>query len=481
MQTIQKLFAPRDLTQGSPMSGIALFSIPLLLGNLAQQLYNTVDAIVVGRYVGDAALGAVGLAGPVLNLMIVLFMGISTGATIVVSQYFGAKDREALSRAVGTTVMLTLWSGILMSVIGMLCARPLLLLLGTPEEMLDMASDYLFIIMLGITGMAFYAILSGVLRGLGDSVSPLIYLLIASLLNIVLDIAFITLLGMTTDGVAWATIIAQGVSAVLCFLRLRRMRDTLDLNRHTLRLDKPIMNRIVRLGVPAGMTQMIFSLSSILVQSLTNSLGPNVVTAVTAVMRVDGFAMMPNFTFGVAATTFTGQNVGARRMDRVHQGAKATLVLAVATSTVLTACILIFGESLMRVFTQTNEIVMMGIGMFQMLAVGYIAFGVTQTLQGVMRGAGETVIPMWISIIVTVVIRMPIAYLWAYLTRTPAMPAADPMCLYGSLLISWLLGCAMSIWVYLRGKWKRKCLWDDTDAEMRAAFSEADQQNEGSL
>ena len=220
MQTIQKLFAPRDLTQGSPMSGIALFSIPLLLGNLAQQLYNTVDAIVVGRYVGDAALGAVGLAGPVLNLMIVLFMGISTGATIVVSQYFGAKDREALSRAVGTTVMLTLWSGILMSVIGMLCARPLLLLLGTPEEMLDMASDYLFIIMLGITGMAFYAILSGVLRGLGDSVSPLIYLLIASLLNIVLDIAFITLLGMTTDGVAWATIIAQGVSAVLCFLRL---------------------------------------------------------------------------------------------------------------------------------------------------------------------------------------------------------------------------------------------------------------------
>lgn len=381
MQTIQKLFAPRDLTQGSPMSGIALFSIPLLLGNLAQQLYNTVDAIVVGRYVGDAALGAVGLAGPVLNLMIVLFMGISTGATIVVSQYFGAKDREALSRAVGTTVMLTLWSGILMSVIGMLCARPLLLLLGTPEEMLDMASDYLFIIMLGITGMAFYAILSGVLRGLGDSVSPLIYLLIASLLNIVLDIAFITLLGMTTDGVAWATIIAQGVSAVLCFLRLRRMRDTLDLNRHTLRLDKPIMNRIVRLGVPAGMTQMIFSLSSILVQSLTNSLGPNVVTAVTAVMR----------------------------------------------------------------------------------------------------GAGETVIPMWISIIVTVVIRMPIAYLWAYLTRTPAMPAGDPMCLYGSLLISWLLGCAMSIWVYLRGKWKRKCLWDDTDAEMRAAFSEADQQNEGSL
>ena len=462
MQTLQKLFAPRDLTQGNPTTGIALFAIPLLLGNLAQQLYNTVDAYVVGHYVGDAALGAVGLAGPVLNLMIVLFMGISTGATIVVSQYFGARDREAVSRSVGTTIMLTLWSGVLMSVIGMLCARPLLELLGTPEEMLDMAADYLFIVMLGITGMAFYSIMSGVLRGLGDSVSPLFYLLIASVLNIVLDVAFITLLGMKTDGVAWATIISQGVSAVLCYLKLRRMH-TLDLNRKTLRIARPIMNRIVRLGVPAGMTQMIFSLSSILVQSLTNSLGPAVVTAVTAVMRVDGFAMMPNFTFGVAATTFTGQNVGARRIDRVHQGAKATLVLALGTSTVLTACILLFGQGLMRVFTQTEEIVSMGAVMLQILAVGYIAFAVTQTLQGVMRGAGETVIPMWISIVTTVFIRMPIAYLWAYLTRTPELPAGDPMCLYGSLLISWLLACLMSIYVYCRGKWKRRLLWEGTE------------------
>lgn len=191
LEKLQALFGPRDLTQGKPLTGITLFAIPLLLGNLAQQLYNTVDAIVVGRYVGDAALGAVGLAGPVINLMIVLFMGISTGATIVVSQYFGARDREGLSRAVGATVILTLLSGVVMTVIGVTCSRPLLQLLSTPENMLDMASDYLIIIMLGITGMAMYSILSGVLRGLGDSVSPLIYLLVASGLNIVLDIAFI--------------------------------------------------------------------------------------------------------------------------------------------------------------------------------------------------------------------------------------------------------------------------------------------------
>ncbi|MEG0900768.1 MAG: MATE family efflux transporter, partial [Clostridia bacterium] len=244
MQRLQTLFAPRDLTQGSPMAGIAMFSLPLLLGNLAQQLYNTVDAIVVGQYIGDAALGAVGLAGPILNLMIVLFMGISTGATIVVSQFFGAKNREQLSLSIGTTVLLTLWSSLGMSVVGMICSRPLLLLLGTPESMLDMAADYLFIIMLGMTGCAFYSILSGVLRGLGDSTSPLIYLLIASVLNIVLDIGFVTLLGMKTDGVAWATIISQTVSAVLCYRKLCKMKDTLDLNRKTLHIDRAIMSRI---------------------------------------------------------------------------------------------------------------------------------------------------------------------------------------------------------------------------------------------
>lgn len=461
LRRLQQIFGPRDLTQGKPLTGITLFAIPLLIGNLAQQLYNTVDAIVVGRYVGDAALGAVGLAGPVINLMIVLFMGISTGATIVVSQYFGAKERENLSRAVGTTITLTVVSSVVMMVVGVLLARPLLVLLGTPEAMLDMADKYLTIIMLGMVGMAMYNILSGVLRGLGDSVSPLMYLLVASMLNIVLDIAFITVLGMTTDGVAWATIIAQSISAVLCCIRLCRMRDTLTLDRHTLRPNKPIMNRIMRLGMPAGMTQMIFSLSSILVQSLTNSLGPNVVTAVTAVMRVDGFAMMPNFTFGVAATTFTGQNIGARRLDRVHRGAKDTLMLAVGTATVLVICILLFGAQLMRVFTQTEQIVQIGVGMMQMLAVGYVAFAVTQVLQGVMRGAGDTVIPMWISIIVTVCIRMPIAYLWAYLTRSPMNPAGDPICLYGSLLIAWLMGCAMSVYFYCRGSWKRRLNFSD--------------------
>ena len=463
MQAIRKLFAPRDLTQGNPLTGIALFAVPLLLGNLAQQMYNTVDAIVVGQYVGDAALGAVGLGGAVLNLILVLFMGISTGATIVVSQYFGAKDRENLTKAVGTTISLTVISGLIMSVVGMLLSRPLLKLLGTSENMIDLATDYLVIIMVGLVGNGLYNILSGVMRGLGDSTSPLLYLLVACGLNIVLDLLFVVVFGMTTDGVAWATIIAQAISAALCIRKLWKMKDTLDLNRHALKADKAITKRVVQLGVPAGMTQMIFALSNILVQSLTTSLGDNVVTATTAIMRVDGFAMMPNFTFGIAATTFTGQNVGARLFDRVKQGAKDTLLLAVGTATVLVLCILLFGRTLMQVFTSTPEIVEMGVSMMRLLAVGYIAFAVTQVLQGVMRGAGETVIPMWIGLIVTVVIRMPLAYLWAYLTKSPEFPNGNPACLYGSLLTAWVLGCIINTVIYLKGSWKKKCGWEEPD------------------
>ncbi|MBR4068327.1 MAG: MATE family efflux transporter [Clostridia bacterium] len=456
LKKLQALFAPRDLTVGNPMTGIAMFAVPLLIGNLAQQLYNTVDAIVVGNYVGDAALGAVGLGGAVLNLILVLFMGISTGATIVVSQYFGAKDRERLSHAVGTTITLTVISGIIMSVVGMLLSRPLLKLLGTSDAMIGLATDYLVIIMLGLVGNGLYNILSGVMRGLGDSTSPLIYLMVACFLNIILDLLFVAVFGMTTDGVAWATIIAQAVSAVLCVRRLWKMTEVLDLNRSTLRMDKAIVQRVVKLGVPAGLTQMIFALSNILVQSLTTSLGDFVVTATTAIMRVDGFAMMPNFTFGIAATTFTGQNVGAKRWDRVKQGAKDTLLLAVGTATVLVAGILFFGKNLMQIFTSTPEIVELGVGMMRLLAVGYIAFAVTQTWQGVMRGAGETMIPMWISIVTTVIIRMPLAYLWAYLTRSPQWPNGNPVCLYGSLLTAWIAGCLLSTLVYFKGKWRKR-------------------------
>ena len=325
---LQSWFGVQDMTVGRPMDSLVKFSIPLLVGNLAQQLYNTVDSIVVGRYIGDTALAAVGTAGPILNLLLVLFMGISTGASILSAQFFGAQDRKTLSHVVGASILLTLVSGLSMSIIGYFASPWLMSLVRPPEDVFAGAVVYLQIIFIGILGGAAYNILAGVLRGLGDSLMPLLSLLIASLLNIVLDILFVSRFRMGVAGVAWATILAQAVAGLMCLVRLCRMRQVVDVNRETLRPDWPIIGRLCSLGVPAGITQAIFSLSAIIVQGLTNSMGTAVIAASVAVMRVDGFAMMPNFTFGTAATTFVGQNIGARKVDRIHQGTRDLLMLA---------------------------------------------------------------------------------------------------------------------------------------------------------
>jgi len=453
---VKEFFGVQDMTTGKPMSKLIQFSLPLLIGNLAQQLYNTVDSIVVGKYIGDTALAAVGTAGPILNLLLVLFMGVATGASIMASQQFGAKDRDSLSRVVGSTIMLMLFSGLLMTVVGYFASPFLIGLISPPADVAAGAVTYLQIIFIGILGGSAYNILSGVLRGIGDSFYPLIYLVIACLLNIVLDILFVARFNMGIAGVAWATIIAQAISGLCCLIRLVGMKQLIDVNRKTLIPDGPITRRLCMLGLPAGITQALFSMSAIVVQGLTNSLGTAVIAANVAVMRVDGFAMMPNFTFGTASTTYVGQNIGARRIDRVRQGIKDLLKLALITSGVLVACILLFGHGLIGLFTETEDVIAIGIRGLRWLALGYIAFSVSQVLQGAMRGAGETMVPMWISIITTIMVRLPLAYLLAALTRSETWPRGTPDALFASLLISWLLGMTMTVVTYRRGAWKRR-------------------------
>lgn len=458
MNLLKKLFAPVDMTFGRPWEKILLFTVPMLLGNIAQQLYNTVDSVVVGKYVGDNALAAVGSAGPILNLLIVLFVGISMGASIVVSQYFGAKDREALSHSIGNCIVLTIIASVMVMAAGVIVARPLLVLLKTPESILDWCTSYLHTIFIGSVGVAFYNILSGVLRGLGDSVSALVYLVIASVLNIVLDLVFVVNFHMGVQGVALATVIAQAISAVLCGWKLYRMKNLFDLKKEYICWNKKYAMNIIRLGLPSGITQAIMSMSMIVVQSLTNSFGEQFIAANVIVMRVDGFAMLPNFSFGTAMTTFAGQNVGAGAYDRVSKGAKQGTVLAVGVSAVITGLILIFGRGLMGIFTNTPELVDLSMQMMQILAVGYIAMAVLQSLSGVMRGAGDTMTPMWISILQTVIIRVPLAYGMCYFTRTPELPNGRQECIFISLLIAWLIGTAVTGIAYARGKWRKRAL-----------------------
>ena len=458
MEKIKILFQATDMTTGDPWKRIVMFTIPMLIGNIAQQLYSTVDSIVVGKYVGDNALAAVGSAGPILNLLLVLFMGVSMGTSIMVSQYFGAKQREELSLTIGNSITLTALASLIIMVVSLLVTRPLLELLNTPDSIIDWCHSYLLILFLGSMGSAFYNILSGVLRGLGDAFSALVYLLVATILNIVLDVLFVAKFDMGVSGVALATIIAQAVSAVLCFLRLKKMTDVFDLKPSYMKLHGKFSGGIIRLGLPSGITQAIFSMAMIVVQSLTNSFGEQFIAANVIIMRVDGFAMLPNFSFGTAMTTYAGQNVGARNMERVTKGAKQGTLIAVLTSATLTGLILLFGRGLMGIFTETAELVDLARSMMNIIAVGYIAMAVTQSLSGVMRGAGDTMTPMWISLITTVAIRVPVAYGIAYLTRTPQLPNGRQECIFISLLCSWVMGALITTFFYLRGKWKKKVI-----------------------
>ena len=458
MVNVKKLFEPTDMTVGTPWKSIAMFSVPMLIGNIAQQLYSTVDSIVVGHYVGDNALAAVGSAAPIFNMLLVLFVGISAGVGIMVAQYFGAKSREELSSTIGTSITLTAIASLFLMIAAPPIIYSLLEMLNTPASIIKDCHDYLVIMLYGIAGMAYYNILSGILRGMGDSFSALIYLLIATVLNIVLDVWFVAGFNMGVAGVSLATVIAQAISSVLCLWKLMHMRETFDLGKKELMMTKKHVKQMIQLGLPSGLTQAIFSSAMIIVQSLTNSFGEMFIAANVIVMRVDGFAMMPNFSFGTAMTTYAGQNVGAKKMDRVLKGAKQGTFLAVGCSALITMIILVFGKYLMGIFTDTKELVDMSVYMMRILAVGYIAMAVTQSLSGVMRGAGDTVTPMWISLCTTVLIRVPLAYGISYLTRTPELPFGRSECIQISLLVSWTMGAVLTTIFYKVGRWKKKAL-----------------------
>ncbi len=454
------MFSAQDMTKGRPMENLILFSVPLLVGNLAQQLYSTVDSIVVGNYVGDNALAAIGASGPVINLLLVLFMGVSVGASVMASQFFGARDFERLSWTVGTTITATFVTTVIVMTAGPLLTPWMLSVLDTPAEIYDMACEYMLILFVGFLGSAYYNVISGVLRGLGDSIMPLVFLLVACGLNIGLDVLFVAGLNWGVAGAAWATIISQMISGALCVIRLIKMKGIVDLKLRMLWPKRKLLSQLIRLGLPSGLTQAIFSFAMIIVQALTNSYGKDVLAANTVVMRVDGFAMMPNFTFGTAMTTFVGQNMGAGKLDRAEKGTRDGLKMGLGVSVVLVALILIFGRTLMGLFTSTPAIIDIGMRMLRILSVGYIAMAVTQILSGTMRGAGDTMTPMWISVVTTVIVRVPIAYGLEYITRPAggAMGSGTPDPLFISLLLSWVIGAVLTTIFFIKGKWKKKAI-----------------------
>ncbi len=457
LKKLQSFFAPQDLTQGPILQGIVRFSIPLILGNFAQQLYSMVDSIIVGQVV-PGGLAAIGTTFPIINFSILFFAAIATGAGVMVAQYFGAGEREKLTKTIGNTLTLIFFTSLLLNAVLIPLAEPFLKLISTPPEILAMATVYLRITFLGFMGAAFFNIASGILRGLGDSFSPLIFLVISTVTNIVLDILFVWYLDWGIAGAAWATIISQALSAILC---LRKIMHSPFINKLTAQNFKPnwsLLKELLRLGIPSGITQGLFSIAMIFVQNLVNTMGTLVVEANTVVIRLDGLAMLPNMTFGFAATTFTGQNIGAKKFDRVRIGAKTISRLAFFVTLALSILLVLFGKQMFHMFTQDPAIIELAYKLLLILIPGYLAVSQTNSLNGVMRGAGDTMTPMWIALFSTIFLRVPLAYAMAYFTRTPEWPHGSPLILNGSLLIAWVSGCLVSIYFYRRGKWKDKAI-----------------------
>jgi len=444
-------FAAVDMTDGVPYKKLLMFTVPLLIGNVFQQLYSTVDAIFLGRFVGDNALAAIGSSMAIFFLILMLVMGIAIGAGIMTSQYFGAKSRQDLSYTIGTSITLTALVGVVLTIFGPLLTRPVLLLLETPAEILDDSALYMNILMWGILGLAYFNMFSGLLRGMGEAIAPLIYLIIASVLNIALNFIFIVVLEMGVLGAAVGTVIAQAFSSILCLRRLMKMRDVFDMGWHYLIPRKKYVHQVLKLGIPTGLSQAIFAVSMMIVQPLVNGFGAMFIAVHVIVMRIDGFVVMPAFSFGNAMTVYTGQNVGAGKMERVDKGIKQCLIMATLVSIVLIAAILLFGRHIAGAFTDTQEVIDMTMRMLWILAFGYLAFSANIVVWGVIRGAGDAVSPLWGAFINSVVVRLPTAFLFVYFMGTP-----DAIML--SLLVTWVSNLIISIIVLRIGKWRKRGL-----------------------
>lgn len=454
---IKRLFGAQDMTVGSPVSCLLLLSIPMLLGNFAQVLYGTVNSIIVGRYLGDAALAAFGASQPIQFLFFVFFMTIGTGVTVMVSQFFGAKDYDKLSYCIGSSfVMITVASLFIMA-----CAPlsgPILKATKIPEEIFYMARSFLFVSFLGCIGTGFFNIVSGILRGMGDSIFPLLVLIGTVILHISLDLLAVVVLDLGIVGSAYATVLAQLASAIACIIKLVRLKGIVKVDRQSLKPKKEMIVQILKVGLPSGISQGIMSLSFVFVQSIINAMGYLVATCTTAVMRVDQFAILPNMAFNTAASTFTGQNIGAGKMDRVKQGAKVIVIMCFIAALIIVAFIVIFGKSMIAMFTETQSVVDMGARMLYIMTLAYIANSFMQSYGGIMRGAGDTMAIMWISISTNVVLRIPLAYLWAHLTKSEVYPAGNPDSLYYSMMIAWVVGAILTYLYYRTGKWRAKVL-----------------------
>jgi putative MATE family efflux protein len=435
-----------DLTQGSIVKSIIWFSIPLLIGNLFQQLYNAVDSYVVGNYVGKAALAAVGASTPIINMLIGFFMGISTGAGVVIAQYFGANDNEKMSKAIHSSSALTLVMAVILTIIGLICTNPLLKAIGVPDDVFAQSSQYLAIYFGGITFTMIYNMGAGILRAIGDSKRPLYFLVFASIVNIILDFLFVRGFSMGVAGAGFATLISQGLSAILVCYILMTTNENYKLSIKKIRFHKEILLRIIKIGLPTGIQQSIVSLSNVIVQSYVNVYGSSVIAGYSVTVKIDGFVNLPLQAFNMAITTFVGQNIGAKKYDRVKKGAYITLILALFTISIFVVVMYFFGKDFIALFNQEKDVIEAGRLMQLVFLPFYIVLPINQVINGVLRGAGKSAIPMYVMVFSFVILRQIYLFIVTKFTESVAF-------VFMAWPVTWVVCSAIFIIYYFKVDW----------------------------
>lgn len=413
-----------DMTQGSITKHLINFSLPLLLGNLFQQLYNMVDTWVVGNYVSNEAFSAVGTVGPVINTLIGFFLGLSSGAGVVISQYYGAGREEKVRQAVHTALMLTLVLGVVFTAAGIAMTPLMLQLMKTPAEVAPEQAAYLRIYFAGVMGLLLYNMGSGILRAVGDSRRPFYFLVVSAVLNTVLDLLFVIKFHMGVEGVAYATIIAQAVSALLTLWVLMRAEGGIRLELRTLRFTWSVLRQIVAVGIPAALQMAITAFSNVFVQSYINYFGPDCMSGWTAYTKVDQLVILPVQSISMANTTFVGQNLGVGDTPRAKKGVRISLWLSVAVTAVLLIPVLLFAPDLTAFFNSKAEVVSYGALLLRLLSPFYFFFCINQIYAGALRGAGNSQMPMWIMLGSFVVFRQIYLYIMSNYISNEIIPIA---------------------------------------------------------
>ena len=438
----------RGIVEGVIWKQLLIYFFPILLGTFFQQLYNTVDAVVVGNYLGKEALAAVGGAtGTIINLLVGFFVGLSSGATVVISQYFGSGDEEGVSRAVHTSIALSLAGGIFLTFVGIFGARWALEMMGTTADVIGGAADYMRIYFAGVIMNLLYNMSSGILRAIGDSRRPMIYLIICCLVNIVLDILFVGFMHMGVAGAAIATISSQAVSAILTMRALMRTEECYKFVLKKLRVDFPLLGRILRIGFPAGIQSMMYSISNLLIQANINALGTDTMAAWTAFGKVDSIIWMVMGAFSVSVTTFVGQNWGAGKIDRVKTSIRTGMVVELLSTLIMSGVILLTGQHLIRLFTQDEGVIAISLMIMHCNVPLYASFVPIDLLSGGMRGMGNSLAPMLIICFGVCIFRV----VWLF-TAVPLNNNIITIVL--SYPISWILTSIVMIIYYLH--WSKK-------------------------